>query len=417
MRILVVTNLYPPEFLGGYELGCAQMTERLRTRGHDVLVATGGGPGGSEEGVHRVLEMSPIYDRDPGDGVNQELWDRLAISASAVDPSNLRALAAIIDRFAPDVCYLWNIHRLGGFGILHLLRQQGLGWVWHLMDSIPLQMAAFGGPGREIAKRFSTVFPGRFVACSAHVVGEIEGGGVELGEQVWLVPNWIQGARPARRRQFFRGGSLRMVSSCGTLSEEKGTHLLIQAAARLRDAGYANFGLDLYGRIAGDRFRSMILEHGVPDLVHLRGSRPHAELLQRYGEYDLFVFPTWNREPSAFAPLEAAAAGCVPLISAGCGNAEWMIDGVDCLKAPRDADRFARQIERVLCGEIDLEAIGRRAQSVAWRDFHISRALARVEPLLEEAASERCPPRGPSSEACDLARFAEGLVRVLAAER
>jgi hypothetical protein len=40
MRILVVTNLFSPEFLGGYELSCAQMVETLRTKGHSVRVVT-----------------------------------------------------------------------------------------------------------------------------------------------------------------------------------------------------------------------------------------------------------------------------------------------------------------------------------------------------------------------------------------
>lgn len=40
MRILVLSNLYPPDFLGGYELGCRQAAEALAAAGHDVLVLT-----------------------------------------------------------------------------------------------------------------------------------------------------------------------------------------------------------------------------------------------------------------------------------------------------------------------------------------------------------------------------------------
>src|SRR5437660_9548486 len=38
MRIAVLSNLYPPLVLGGYEVGAAQVVAELRRRGHEVLV-------------------------------------------------------------------------------------------------------------------------------------------------------------------------------------------------------------------------------------------------------------------------------------------------------------------------------------------------------------------------------------------
>ena len=40
MKILVLSNLYPPDIIGGYELGCQQVVDALRARGHDVRVLT-----------------------------------------------------------------------------------------------------------------------------------------------------------------------------------------------------------------------------------------------------------------------------------------------------------------------------------------------------------------------------------------
>src|SRR5512139_1085971 len=40
MRVLVVTNLYPPLYQGGYEVRCAQVAEALVRRGHQVCVLT-----------------------------------------------------------------------------------------------------------------------------------------------------------------------------------------------------------------------------------------------------------------------------------------------------------------------------------------------------------------------------------------
>jgi len=40
VKILVVTNLYPPHYIGGYELRCEVAVKALRARGHDVAVLT-----------------------------------------------------------------------------------------------------------------------------------------------------------------------------------------------------------------------------------------------------------------------------------------------------------------------------------------------------------------------------------------
>jgi glycosyltransferase involved in cell wall biosynthesis len=40
MKIIAFSNLYPPVYIGGYEIGAAQVVEELRRRGHEVLVLT-----------------------------------------------------------------------------------------------------------------------------------------------------------------------------------------------------------------------------------------------------------------------------------------------------------------------------------------------------------------------------------------
>jgi len=41
MRILVLTNLYPPHYVGGNELRCRDITEALKERGHAELFQQG----------------------------------------------------------------------------------------------------------------------------------------------------------------------------------------------------------------------------------------------------------------------------------------------------------------------------------------------------------------------------------------
>lgn len=419
MRILVITNLYPPDFLGGYELGCAQMVDALRAAGHDVQVMTTRGRAEHErviDGVHRLMEPSPVYDQARMRASSPELQRYFHLRSTTVHPANIAEVDKLITDFDPDVAYLWNLIGVGGLGLLALLRHHALQWVWHLMDSIPRQLCSFLTSRGVVARELSRVFPGRYIACSRHVIGETRVGGVDLGENLHIVPNWVFGEPPQDRTDFFSGGQLRLMSASGVLCEPKGTHILIETAACLRERGYDDFVVDLYGAEDDFRFRALAGERHVTDVVRFMGRREHRSLLELHGGYDVFAFPTWAREPFGFAPLEAAAAGCVPLVSRDCGYAEWMIDGVDCLKAERSPAAFAARIAEIISGKIDLSQLGLRAQRIVWRDFHISHAVEKIQEILTEAAAQPRPAAGHRSDFLSLARFAEGVLQVLLAE-
>ena len=152
--------------------------------------------------------------------------------------------------------------------------------------------------------------------------------------------------------------------------------------------------------------------------VRFRGARPQAELALQYAEHDVFAFPTWAREPFAFAPLEASLRGCVPLMSQLGGNAEWAVHGVHCLKAGRSPGAFAEALLAVMDGSVDLEPLARRAAATVGRDFHLDRILPRIEGALARGAnSRRADDRtGTADEAYRMALLAEKLTRVFVAE-
>src|SRR5262249_20404391 len=135
--------------------------------------------------------------------------------------------------------------------------------------------------------------------------------------------------------------------------------------------------------------------------------------------YDLFAFPTRRQEPFGLVPLEAAARGCVPVITDDCGIAEWLAHGVHCLKAARTPAAFARAIQTVLSGQVALAPVARRAGEPPWRAFHPHRLLPRIEGLLNDAArgARLVGSRRPThAEAYWLARMAEQITQSLIEE-
>jgi glycogen(starch) synthase len=397
MRILVVSNLYPPGFQGGYELGCAHVTEELRRAGHDVRVLTSG-KGDHEQSVARRLTLFPIFDPSVIENADPEERRTLAAHARLFDADNIDALANEISCFRPDVVYLWNLLGVGGLGLVGWLEAHGIPWVWHLMDAVPRQLCTLDrDPAPALTEAFAATVSGRYLACSTHLIGEIQRGGFELGAPVRMVPNWLAGELPPARSRFFSSGDpeLRLVTAVGVLVEHKGIDLLIEAAAALELTAPGRFSIDVFGRQDDDRFRLLASELGIDHVVRFCGVAKQQELIRRLAGYDVFAFPTEWREPFGFAALEAAAAGCVPLVAENCGIAEWMVGGVHCVKARRTPQAFADALAAILHGEIDLAPIGRRAQAVVRDAFWLPRLVRNIEATLADAAANQPRQRSP----------------------
>jgi glycogen synthase len=422
VKILVVSNFYPPDVEGGYELGCEQVVEALRARGHDVLVLTSAPrrPAPDAPGVLRGLQLADIWDSYSTERHTPAgLWEKHA-EAEQIIAFNVHALNKTIADFRPDVVYLWMLAGLGGLGLIGCVHHQRLPWVWHLMDKVPSRLCAFFFRVQpELAREFSRQFRGTFLACSRQLLDDIERDGFTLGDRVELIPNWVAGPLAAPRARYRAlGEPLRIVAAAATIERawDKGIGLLIKAAALLRASGEERFLLDIYGHVRDGWFADLIRTEGLADRVRLLGSIPRSELIARHADYDVFAFPGRVGEPNAFAPLEAMPSGCVLILAREGGNAEWLVHEVDCLKVARTAEGFAEAFGQVIRGEIALAPIGRRAASTVRREFHLDGLIPRIEQCLERASRQSRAGAGSADEAYRLAVLAEKLTHLFIQE-
>ena len=421
VKVLVLSNLYPPDVIGGYELGCKQVVDALRLRGHDVRVLTIAPrtPVPHEPHVLRALKLSEVWNSNRYVlGVNHQVTNRLMDAESTlVSAFNVHALARALDEFRPDVAYVWMIVGVGGLGLMAALQHLKVPWLWHLMDDVPVALCRPNGRVvgpllREVDRQLD----GRYLACSRQLVDEVEAAGVRLRPDVEVVPNWVVGEAPEPRTAYYRTGQPLRIIAAGQIAHHKGVDILIEAAAEVRLRGFENIQVDIYGNVEDNFFPTLVRRLGLDGHVSFKGSRPQAELARLYPLYHLFAFPTWQREPFAFAPLEASWRGCVPLMSQLSGNAEWAVHGVHCLKADRSSVAFADSLCSILDGSVDLEPIARRAAAVIGRDFHLDAQVPRIERALAEAARKPRGGAGTAADAYRMALLAEKLTKVLVQE-
>src|SRR5436190_19702842 len=115
MRILVVSNLYPPHHQGGYELRCGQVVEGLRRRGHTVHVVASDYRI-TESGHDALVREDTVNDVPVSRFLRQHRLDPTladgkwyfldVVKRQRVD---LMRFAEFIDQFKPDLVSWWNL--------------------------------------------------------------------------------------------------------------------------------------------------------------------------------------------------------------------------------------------------------------------------------------------------------------------
>jgi len=77
MRILVISDLYPPYYVGGYELNCKDTSDALINRGNQVTVLTsswGKNRSSAEENILRFLYFDPTTFKNESQNGSREFF-------------------------------------------------------------------------------------------------------------------------------------------------------------------------------------------------------------------------------------------------------------------------------------------------------------------------------------------------------
>jgi glycosyltransferase involved in cell wall biosynthesis len=362
IRVLVVTNLYPPHHYGGYEVLCRDVVEGFRRRGHEVTVLTGaervaGVTDPPEERATGVRRDLALYWRD------HELLRPPWRERLRIEQANQRALASALDAARPDVVSVWH---MGGasMGLLATLVARAVPVVYVVCDDwldYGPRLDAWLRPFL-CRPRLGTLV-GRLagVPASPPAIGR-DGTFCFASETVRrraLATEWWQPA--ARTAVVYNGVDTTLFSPApdhsgrpwrwrllyvGRIDPRKG----IETAVRALPLFPAEATLTMLGRGDEDHRRhleAVVAELGVGDRVQF-GVADRADLPDHYRAADAVVFPVTWEEPFGLVPVEAMACG-TPVVATGTGGSgEYLADGDNCLlHPPGDADALATAVTRL----------------------------------------------------------------------
>jgi glycogen synthase len=346
MKILFVSNLYPPNVVGGYERLCADVAAAFVTRGHDVVVLTScyGASVSRHAGqvVHQALRLLT------GDTIYSG-FDGSDAQRAGINRANVTAAKQVIEQARPDAVYCWNLY---GFdrSLLDALAATGVPLVLMLTDNwllaaenpdfigryfrervlAPHDRAATAPlPAVQLEMPFTAIFGASYMRHLYRL------GGITFSQDA-VVHNGVRQERPdgaqfQDRATTVRPGELNLLFA-GRVVEIKGVHTTIEALPSVRRliGSQIPVRLTIVGDVQDEAYllqlKSTAERLGCSDLVTFLPPVSENCLFELFQSHDIYLFPSLY-EPFSLTLILALAAGIPTIASRAGGNVEIVRDG------------------------------------------------------------------------------------------
>jgi glycosyltransferase involved in cell wall biosynthesis len=388
VRLLFVSNFYPPGHIGGFEENCHDVTQCLRTLGHEVTVLTSDGASetAGDGSVRRALRLLRRYSPE-GPPRPLESIDQLR-----VDVHNSRILTSVVDELSPDSVVFWNGEGLSravlaavppriptAFYALDLWLATRI--ARETASSPPAIRAIYRIGAGRLGASTGPIPTANIVFCSEALASQFAERGINPGnsEVIHLgipLDDFVSAdSTPGGRDSTDESNRLLFV---GRIGPEKGLLTLIEALSKVRTHhGFQRATLTIAGKISDHSFgvelEGAIAEARLGPNVHIVGGIPRVELPSLYTTHHLLVLPSTWVEPFGLVLVEAMACGLPVLAPDRGGPAEIVHDGYNgtLFKAgdPRD---LADKIERCLSNPERVTALAKTARSEVAGRFSVS---------------------------------------------
>lgn len=391
MKLLVVTNLYPPQELGGYGRSIADFVWGLQERGHQVQVLCSdagylgpGGDGPSGEPVDRCLMLKGDYQQ----GV-RVLDDPIAIAE--IDRVNAQLLNARLDQGGWDGILVGNLDLLG-FELLQDLLSAGIPVLQHLGFVIPpFAPEQWPKHGHYRLVSASRAVRANLVAAGLPVANAPV---VYPGARVELLGLEATGRALPPAPGHHGPGPLR-VCFAGLLMESKGAHTLLEAIGLLHRADVI-----IEAMVAGGRFSAAYAtqleqyaaEQGIAGKVQFIKQLSRDQLARFFRLNHVAVFPSISPEAFGIVAAEAMASG-LALVSSGVGGAAELFEPEVSGLAfrPGDAGDLARQLHRLATEPGLLARLQAAGEARVRQQFSVAQSALELEQLFGGLKAQTLP--------------------------
>jgi glycosyltransferase involved in cell wall biosynthesis len=434
MKILILTNLYPPHLAGTFDHRCQKVTETLRLRGHSICVLTssyGLRTEQRDDQAHRRLTLNGVY--------GQPLVTSY-LELKALELRNNGVLTETLEEFEPEVVHVFSLHGLSK-SLLFTLRHSRLPVVYDVFDhwlsanvredpwlrfwnspALPLLQQS-SRKGLEMSGergRLDKTAPTRMMKgydrlpalfAEGKALGAVEPNSIagfhfdhiffcsqalkRLTEQVGFCVRHAEVIHPGIPAACV--GAIKPAASPMTrflivsrLVPESGVITALKALKMVRQAGI-KITLSIYGRGESSyvaELRSFVVANQLP-VEFLNVSNSMNDLPAVYKQHDVLLHPPEWAEPFPFTALEAMGCG-LPVIASTPGGAEELLrHGENSLTfPPGDVPQLAARIQELLISPALRCQMAETAQAEVLAKFNDATVMDQVENFLVNAQAQ-----------------------------
>ena len=400
----MVSNLFPPYFLGGYEILCSQVCEYFSRFGHEIFVLT------SDHGTEAKKTEEDIC--LPG---YKDIARRLKLYLPFNHPPRLlrrkrhqigrynRGITqAMIQEAKPDVIFIWSQLRLT-LGPARAAQDSRIPVVYTFNDEHPAGYlpAPFAFSPRQIFRYVADhwIYPdittlGLDFPYSTCISKCLKRNLLAKGFPIDSSRVIYQGIPIERFPCKEEPGSIHgpaRVLYVGQLHPYKGVHTLIDACHLVNAHAPQSIMLTIVGD-GPEEYKKMLAQKSKegPTPIDFTGRKPHESLPKIYREHDIFVFPSSWQEPFGLTHLEAMASGTTVISTTEGGHGEFLKNGENALVFPKEnGTELARCLEQIIRSPIESERLACQARKMAAQEFSLERYARELEKFLQDIIAQR----------------------------
>jgi glycosyltransferase involved in cell wall biosynthesis len=397
MRICLVSQEYPPGYVGGIGTQTRVKALGLAAQGHEVEILTAGEESGPALTTRHEEELTVHALRPPGGAFPVQRTEAYWLGYTWAVHSALRTLT---ERRRYDVVDFADYAAEGFAHQLDRADDDPVALVVHLHGSLGMFSEQIGWPppGDPLLRvggfmeDVSIESADRLLAAS-HSIAELTCSRLGIEEsRIDVVAGAVDSELFAPAPATAQNGRAPRLLFVGNLVANKGVATVLEAFIRLARE-HPGLSLTIAGsadeEMAGE-LRSRAAEAGLAERVDLRGFVEHEDLPGLYRSADVFAAPSQYEGGLGLVYLEAMACGLPVIATAAGGSAEAIADGETGLLLERgDLDETAAAIGTLL-GDPALRArMGAAGRKRVCEHFTPARYAAKVSRAYELAIDRR----------------------------
>jgi glycosyltransferase involved in cell wall biosynthesis len=334
MKICLISNLYPPNVLGGAEVSVKKVSEELAKRGHEVIIITTPFNENKIEIINgvKIYEINPlniysVYDHPHKSAFLKPLWHVIDLW----NPYDNSIIKKILKTENPDIVH---IHNFKGFSISSFAAAKSLGiplvFTAHDYSLICMRANLLNRSGEicenpaalckiynSIQKKLVKNKPDLLISPSQFVINKLRSNGLFQDVKAKKVPLGIE---LKSDKKFEKDYSTIDILYAGNLGEHKGVHILLKAFMRIKND---NIRLNIVGK--GDCGKKLKIMAENDNRIKFHGFLEGNELSKVYKNANLTVVPSIWYDNSPMVIYESLSYG-TPVIGSKIGGIPELIE-------------------------------------------------------------------------------------------